>query len=151
MLRDKKIKAVFDKYEMVDKFLNYIFNYNRRLKKDKRKKMVELTDSITDGKKYKGHDFSVFITDAKFWKKASQKLDVSEILLKKLLTAFYKAGLVIRLGKVCTGKAGRKPYLYADGFYTPYADDKVRKHSFVKNSKEIKAGLRKLKIFLSNN
>lgn len=152
MERDPKIMTVFDQYPMLKPILNYLFNYNRRLANEKRKKMIELTDSITDGMKYgdKEHDFATFITDAKFWEKASQKLGVSEILLKKYLTAFHKAGLIFRLGQVCTGKAGRKPYLIADGYYAPFKD-KFRKISFIKDSKEVKAGLRNLPKFLGNN
>ena len=148
MSKDKKISEVLDQYPMIVKFLNYIFNRNRRLTTKQRNEMAKLTDSITDSEKYNDHDYAVFITDKDFFKKASKKLKVSEILLKKYLTAFRKAGFVKLLGQVCTGKAGRSPYLYADGYYSPF-EDKFRKISFVINSPEIKEGLRNFKKFFS--
>ena len=136
---------------MVNKFLNYLFNYNRHLTKEERKEMIKLTDSATDGGKYNSHDFAVITTDADFWAGASAALKTSEITLKKHLFAFHKAGLVILLGQVCTGNAGRKPLLFADGYYLQWQEGKFRKFSFVINSKEIKEGLRDLPKFLSNN
>lgn len=147
MLDDKRIKEKLDTYAIVE-ILNYIDWQSRGKKGQQYKDMVDLTDEVTGGKKHKyedksgdlvKRDYAVFLTNKKFYEKMTREIGLSKGYIQKFLQSFCKSGIFIQLGR-----CGREGMLYADGFFTQW-DNKPRKHTFLKNTREFREALRNFK------
>ena len=154
MLLDEPKRSIgimqnLDRYPMIFPLLNFLFELTRHVRGEKLKQMKELTVRVTGGKKYVyidtngkyvGREFSVFVTDKQFYQKATKRLRYSEIYIKKFIQSLTSCGILIRLGRV-----GRIGWLYSDGYYTPTNLDMLRKHAFLKKTKDYRQALRHFK------
>jgi len=108
--------------------------------------MNEITHSVIGDDKFEGkHHYSTFVADADFYKKLADKFDYTERYIKKYINVFEQIGVLEYLGEVKIKSSGKRPSLYADGYYTEYGPHKRKVH-FIKNDKDkfYRDGLRKL-------
>jgi len=147
--RSVSIMQNLDRYPIMFPLLNYLFELTRHVRGEKLKQMNELTSRVTGGKKYEYTDtngkpvereFAVFVTDKQFYRKVTKKFGCSEVYIKKFIQSFTSCGILIRLGRV-----GRTGWLYSDGYYTPTHMERLRKHAFLKKTKDYRQALRYFK------
>lgn len=144
MLNDKRIYNALETYPLTVPLLNYLFNLNRYIKGQEYKDMVELCDSVTDGKIYNGKwNLSAFITDKAFYHDITKRFGYSKIYIQKCLKAFEQTGIILKIGTVKKGR-GRPATLYADGYFVEYGDGQKRKIALLKNSREYREALKNL-------
>jgi hypothetical protein len=151
MLSDEPVRSIsimqnLKRFPLMFPLLNYLFELTRHVRGYDLNQMIKLTDRITGRKKHvyensKGkiveRDFAIFLTNKEFYRKAEKTLGYSEVYIKKFIQAFTACGILKRLGR--DGKIG---WLYSDGFYTPTQMDRLRKHSFLKDTTAYRRALR---------
>jgi hypothetical protein len=129
--------------------LNYLDKMNLNPKKDETTELSKGLKYQTVGKsgnkvgKKVEYHYSFILVNDSFYKQAMASLAMSKPTIQKYMQQFRRLGILIRLIK--TGKGG-KAWLYADGYYTPMADGKLRKHPFLKNTTAIRNGLRNFRL-----
>ena len=132
MLNDKRISKTLDRCTKIIPILNYIYNLNRR-KGSKYWKMDDLIAKATNksgqSSTYNGNNLAVFVTDKEFYEELMEKLNCSRVLIEKHLKVFAAESIIVNLGN-----AGNTGTLYADGYYTEYANRR-RKHPFLTQAK----------------
>jgi hypothetical protein len=138
MRKNKGIKDAMENRSIIINAINHVTNLTRRLSKEERKKMFDLTKSFIGDKKYRGkHRYTVFLADAAFYHKAAKAIGCSVSKAKAVITGeLVDIGTVRKLGSIATGERGRPPVLHADGFIT-----KCRKIPFLKNTKKFRQAL----------
>jgi len=147
MTNNQKIAKVIECRPAFIPIVNYLFHHNQSWRGshyDERIKMKEVADKITGGKRYteNGHEYvySTFITGKAFYRGIIKATGFSKSLIQIYLKAFVIIGCLKELYK---GKGG-KGILYADGYYVPAPDNKLRKISFLIKSSEMISGLTRL-------
>jgi hypothetical protein len=159
MRKDKRIKETLDRYGLLKPLLNHIFNLTRYVRGGELKKMKALNDAVI-GAKYseKNYDYSSFVTDKSFYDTLEKKFGRKPITMKKYMRALSDAEIIkkvgianvtatIKAGKIVIEKRRGGATLYTDGFYAPSRNNTLRKHSFLKNTKEFKESLRSFRVF----
>lgn len=147
MKDDKTIAAIIESHKSFIPLVNYLHNRTRYHRGEKLKAMEEETIRRTQGKrsKYKGkHTYATFFTNKNFYDEVMQELHISKNSIQRYLAAFAKIGNIQML---FDGKTRGR--LYADGYFTPAPNGSYRKHSFLKETKSLKAGLRRLNEFIA--
>jgi hypothetical protein len=155
MLKDKAIMRTFMRYPMILPGINYIHNLTRFPNRNKIefKKMIEINREVLGNKKYRGHEYSSFVSNNQFYEEMRAHCnlkvdkDYSIPAYKKLILKLYEMEALKRLGRIKTGRRGLGGILYADGYYTFWGETKMVKHSFLKDIPQIKRFLRGLKLF----
>jgi len=156
MTDDRIISTIIDNSPVFIRLINYLYNRNRYSSTFNIKGMVEQADKLTGGRRYfeketeekkkkkqkkrrkEGHIYSSFYTDKNFYDEATRATGISKNSIQRYLFAFAEIGIIEIL---YDGKTRGK--LYADGYFAEY-NNKLTKHSFIKNTSYIKQGLRNL-------
>jgi hypothetical protein len=148
MMADEDIIAVIKRNKIAD-VLNYIDRNNLKLTSEEAIELCKGKKFVTKRKSGKHigekveYPYSLILVNAKFYEKATLSLGLTKIAIQKYLQRFTKLGILIRVGK--TGK-GNKEWLYADGYNTPWKDNKNVKHVFLTKSPAIRKGLMHFKL-----
>jgi hypothetical protein len=148
MMEDPSIHSVIQKTRLVD-VLNYIDKHTLDAKDEE-------TAELSKGLKYSpiaktgrnkskkvDYHYSLILVNDDFYKDAMRSLALAKITIQKYIQRFCELGILIKLTK--TGKGG-KELLYADGYYTRWTDSKFVKHPFLKNTPDIKKGLKNFRL-----
>lgn len=148
MMADSDIRAVLERTRIVD-VLNYIDQDNLKLTDEEaidlcngKKYITKRKSGINKGKQVE-YVYSLILVNAKFYEDATLSLDMSKIAIQKYLQRFTKLGILKRIGK--TGK-GNREWLYADGYYTEWKDNKSVKRVFLTKTPAIVNGLRNFRV-----
>jgi hypothetical protein len=162
MKKDKEIAPLFKEHKFLAKILNFLYVLNRYLTNDEFKKMLQLTESIAEGKKHKRPkeitnsktgekevievDFhhSVLYADKEFYQNMKKTVGCSEIWIKRYFRAFREVGILEELGRDWSNVR-----LYSDGYFVVYEDKNGVEHRskrmFLRYSPQYRDALRALR------
>lgn len=137
MIEDSQIKMTMKRCPLLMPLIDYLFNQNRRIKKEKLKELQEMAQHQT----HNGHPVSCFLTDAEFYRQTAKALNCSEGTIKRYIKNLVDANLLHPLFRL-----EHNVRVIKDGFYTPFIENKLRKQSLIKDNAFCRDALRNFRV-----